>query len=939
MYTNIDGVLSSKLELGDYLKEMEPKIVCLAETKLSEGINLDLGNNYSIWRRDRVGKGGGGVMIITKKEVMVNKVEFGEGRAELISARVELNKKEVTIVVVYVPPKTNSWTKKDYEEIIEDTIRSLAKVIKDKRRVILLGDFNCKEVDWENYDSGRGDEAWGTRFLNQMMENMMVQRVKENTRLRGDDEPARLDLIFTKDIEICDDIIYKCPLGKSDHMIMEMEIEEDNMEVDVLYKGNRLNYRRADVEKLKEYFGNINWEEMVKLRGVQEKYNIFMEVYREGVRRYVPKYRPKEVGQNDWFNARCTKAKEKRDEAWKRWKRNRNLRNKENFKIARNEYVKVRKEEERQYEKDIVEKCKDQPKLFYKFINKKMKKRVTIELLKGEHGIIDDPKNMAELLNNKFQQVFTKESRFEKPLIKRDVRQMKVIRVTETEILELIKELDDEKAMGPDEVSGKILKECKEELVRPIHDIIKCSIESGEVPAEWKKAEVIPIYKNGNKEEPLNYRPVSLTSIVCKICESVIKKYWLKFLEDHKLISNSQFGFRKGRSCVTNLLSFYSRVTERVQERDGWVDCVYLDLKKAFDKVPHERLLWKLENMGGLSGNILKWMENYLRGREMRTIVKDIKSEWRVVESGVPQGSVLAPILFLIFINDMTEGLNSYINLFADDAKLCRVIRNEEDCETLQEDLNKIWKWSKKWEMEFNVAKSHVLEMGRSENRPVGVYRMGDEVELKKVTNEKDLGVIMQGDSQPESHINKIFRETYNLIRNIGLAFHYMDGEIMKKLISTIIRPRLEYAGVVWSPHKKKHIKKLERLQRIATKMVPGLGEKSYEERLMALGLTTLEQRRERGDLIQIYKLMNGMDQVDNENLILREENTGRSMRSHSKKLRKGRCLRDVKKYSFPQRCVEAWNGLSEEVVSAVNVHSFKEKLDKCRYGDGATRA
>ena len=126
---------------------------------------------------------------------------------------------------------------------------------------------------------------------------------------------------------------------------------------------------------------------------------------------------------------------------------------------------------------------------------------------------------------------------------------------------------------------------------------------------------MVPIYKSGGKEEPLNYRPVSLTSVVCKLCERVIKKRWTEFLEEHKLLTNRQFGFRKGRSCVTNLLSFYSRVVDKIQERDGWVDCIYLDLKKAFDKVPHERLLWKLENKGGLGGKAVKWMESYLKGR------------------------------------------------------------------------------------------------------------------------------------------------------------------------------------------------------------------------------------------------------------------------------------------------------------------------------------
>ena len=368
------------------------------------------------------------------------------------------------------------------------------------------------------------------------------------------------------------------------------------------------------------------------------------------------------------------------------------------------------------------------------------------------------------------------------------------------------------------------------------------------------------------------------------------------------------------------------------------MDCIYLDLKKAFDKVPHTRLLWKLEYCGGLKGKTLKWIESYLRGREMRTVIKDAKSDWLVVESGVPQGSVLAPVLFLVYVNDMPEGVNSYMNLFADDAKLCRCVKSEEDCEILQKDLDEIWRWSKRWEMEFNLNKSHVMEMGKSGIRPRGMYKMGEGVVLKRVDKEKDLGVIIQDNGQFEAHIDKMFGETYNLLRNIGLAFHYMDKDMMKKLISTIIRPRLEYAGVVWSPYKKKHVKKLERLQRMATKMVPELVEMTYEERLRELNLLTLEQRRERGDLIQVYKLLSGLDEVDNEQMMLKEDSTNRTTRSHSKKLTKGLCLKDVKKYSFPQKCVEVWNGLSEEVVTAKSVHSFKGKLDVYRYGDGATR-
>ena len=618
-------------------------------------------------------------------------------------------------------------------------------------------------------------------------------------------------------------------------------------------------------------------------------------------------------------------------------KKRRNHRNKEDYKWARNEYVLVRREEEKGYEKDIVEKCKDEPKLFYRFINGKIKQKDKVERLKDGSETYEDPKDMSEILNKNFQQVFTKETEFTEPRDKTSNKKMWEIIVNKDEVYELMKQLEERKAVGPDGISGQILKECKNQLIDPIYDLIKCSVQTGKVPKEWKRADIVPIYKSGKKDEPLNYRPVSLTSIVCKICEKVIKKQWTKFLENKGILTNKQYGFRKKRSCGTNLLSFYSRVIDITQEREGWVDCVYLDLKKAFDKVPHERLLWKLENIGGLHGKIKEWMESYLKGREMRTLVRDEKSKWRKVDSGVPQGSVLAPILFLIYINDMPEGVDSYMSLFADDAKLLKRVKTNKDCEILQNDLNKIYKWSKKWEMEFNVKKCHVMEMGKSEKRPNWKYKMGSE-NIVKVHEEKDLGVTIQDNLQPEKHIERIFRDTYRMLRNIGVAFHYMDKDMMRKIIATMIRPKMEYAETVWSPYKKKHVKKLERIQRMATKMVPELEELTYEERLREINLPTLEERRERGDLITVFKLYNKMEEADNEELLITERREIGFTRGHTKKLRKGRCLNNVKKNSFPHRNIEVWNKLSEEVISVKTVHQLKEKLDKCRYGDGTTR-
>ena len=184
----------------------------------------------------------------------------------------------------------------------------------------------------------------------------------------------------------------------------------------------------------------------------------------------------------------------------------------------------------------------------------------------------------------------------------------------------------------------------------------------------------------------------------------------MRYLKDNGDISNRQFGFRQGKSCVTNLLNFYTRV---IDNRDGWVDAVYLrvDIKKVFDRLPHERLLRKLKHIGGLRGKVLEWMQDYLKDREMRTVIREPTSSWRNVTSGVPQGSVLAPIILQVYVKDMQCGVTSYMNLFADDAKLMRVVKNIDDCRELQGDVDKIDEWSRRWNLDFNAKKCHVMEL------------------------------------------------------------------------------------------------------------------------------------------------------------------------------------------------------------------------------------
>ena len=940
MYTNIDGVVTKKLEVQDYVNSRKPDLVCLTETKLQEIIEMKTLNfkGYNIWRKDRRDKFGGGVLVMAKDNLKVEEVEYGKNKAEAISVRIKLQNGETQkVIVAYVPPKTTAWRQEEYSDLLDDTIDSLEGMMKNNKKVILVGDFNCGNIDWENLEAQGNENSWGNRLLQLAMNNLLKQWVSENTRYRGDDEPTRLDLVFSKEPQEMK-VDYQSPVGKSDHVLLELETVNNMVEErGEPHKANRLNYAKTNFEGLKGFFSHINWKRIEDAPSVQEKYKRFLEIYEDGVKEFVPLYKVKEKKRNDWFNDRCEKAKRARDKAWDKLKKRRNENAQREYKTLRNEYVNIRREEERKYEKNIVEKCKEEPKLFYRFINEKTKHKENIIKLKKDGVLYEKEEEISELLNTSFQSVFTRETEFVEPEAMNEVPKMGEIKVEVEEIEKYLRDLDCRKATGPDEVSGWVLKECREHLVVPIHHIIASSISTGEVPEEWKRANIVPLFKSGCKEDPLNYRPVSLTSIVCKICEKVIKDRWNKHLEENKLVSERQFGFRKGRSCVTNLLSYYSRVIDAVQERDGWVDSVYLDLRKAFDKVPHRRLLWKLENMGGVTGKLLTWMENYLQGREMRTVVRDVKSSWKEVTSGVPQGSVLAPLMFLVYINDLGNGLKSYISLFADDAKIMKEIKTLKDCEDLQKDLDKVHDWSLLWEMEFNTRKCHVLEMGKSKNRPTRTYRIGRET-ITKSADEKDLGVTIQDSLSPEKHINRIFGNTYSMLVNIRVAFTYMDKEMMRKIISTLVRPKLEYAAIVWSPHLKKHVIKLERIQRAATRMVPELANLQYEERLKELNLPTLEERRERGDLITLYKLVNQVEEVDRDDLVLRVDGRQQSTRGHSCKLKKPRCRSDVKKFSFPARSIDIWNQLQGEVIEARRVSSFKEKLDRTRYGDRTPR-
>ena len=400
-------------------------------------------------------------------------------------------------------------------------------------------------------------------------------------------------------------------------------------------------------------------------------------------------------------------------------------------------------------------------------------------------------------------------------------------------------------------------------------------------------------------------------------------------MTENNLFSNTQHGFIKGKSCVTQLLEFLEDITQSIDNGDE-VDVIYLDFCKAFDKVPHRRLLQKLYAYG-IRGKVHAWVKEFLSGREQRVIVNGSQSTWINITSSIHQGSVLGPVLFLVFINDLPEVIKVLIKLFADDAKLYSVVTSNAD-NRAQFSLNRAVDWSKVWKMIFYIIKCHHLHIGKKFTETT--YTMesdGQQVELEKVKNEKDLGVIIDQNLTFRDHITSKVNKAN---RNVGIVFRtftYNDQEMFLNLYKSIIRPHLEYATPVWSPLYKKNKIIIENVQRRATKLVATCKNLTYQERLRKLGLPTLEYRSERADMIQTYKILHGIDKIDMDKLFTPA--LYRATRGHSYKLQEKRSRLNVRANTFSNRVVDTWNNLPENVVNAPSVNAFKSRLNKHWHG------
>ncbi|XP_058657374.1 triadin isoform X22 [Ammospiza caudacuta] len=516
-----------------------------------------------------------------------------------------------------------------------------------------------------------------------------------------------------------------------------------------------------------------------------------------------------------------------------------------------------------------------------------------------------------------------KQLKDEKPKVKEDPRHQNLTSGKD-QVQTRLRNLKVYKSMGPDKILPWVLKELAEEAAMPLSNIFEKSWQSGGVPTDLKKGNIMPIFKKGDQEEPGNDRSVSLPPVSGKIMEKLLLETLLRHKENNEMTGDSQYGMTKVESCLTNFLASYDRVTAVVDEGRA-TGIISLDLNKG--TVPHDIYVSKMERRGSdewATGWIKNWLDDHAQSAE----VSGAMSKWKAVPRGVPQGSVFGLVLFNIFIADMESGFQCTLSEFTDDSddtddtQMCDAVNTLEGRNNTQKDLVRFERWAQVILMKFNNAKCEVLHLvWRS---PKNSFRLGREWKETRA-GETDLGLPVHENLDMTQQCVLEVKKAVCILGCIKSSVASTSKEVILSLYSALVRPQLEYCVQDWEPEHKKDVDMLEQVQEGVIKLSPGLEHISYEDRLREMGQFSLEKRRLRGYLIAVFQYLQGACKRAKEGLVT----TACSDRENGFKLKEVGFSLDIREKVFTVRVVRLWNRLPREVVDSPSLEVFKARLGR----------
>ena len=524
----------------------------------------------------------------------------------------------------------------------------------------------------------------------------------------------------------------------------------------------------------------------------------------------------------------------------------------------------------------------------------------------------------------------------------RTTSRISIFEITDREISDIITTLNTKKAHGPDNISVSMIKLCGQHIFLPLKIIFDNILDTGIFPDQWKEANVTPVHKKKDKQDIVNYRPISLLPILAKIFERIIFKNLYNYLSSNKLISKNQSGFRPGDSVTNQLLYLVNEIHTAFDEKNCLeVRSVFLDMSKAFDKVWHDGLIFKLKQ-NGVEGKLLALFKNYLSNRKQRVVLNGVESDWGEIKAGVPQGSVLGPLLFLVFINDLEDGIKSSVKFFADDTSIFSVVQDPlVSANELNYDLCLISRWAHQWKMSFNpdpTKQAEELLFSNKLSRPSHPPLYFNGIEVKNVSEHKHLGLVLDSKLSFTTHINeKIARAR----KGIGIIKHlspYLPLKSRDQIYKTYVRPHLDYCDIIYhipvissdfdsSLTLNYQMNVLERTQYQAALAVSGTWKGTNRDKILEeLGWETLDHRRFFRRLTQFYKIMNNLTPEYLKVPIPPLHGHLFGCRS-TNVIRPISCRTERYQNSFFPNGVTSWNDIGPELRGSKSLSAFKKNI------------
>lgn len=924
-YFNARSICNKLPDLDVLIKIGQYDLIAVTETWLHDAVPNSLihpDTDYAIVRKDRIQSKGGGVILLIKADlrfVELNVTNSGCDQLEAVAVDLFIPTKH-RVACVYRSPNNDIG----YIDLLVKFLKDICEVAWP---VTIVGDFNLPNVDWKSY-------AWPNNpvydaFMNCVTESALQQLVSFPTRGNN-----FLDLVFaTSTINVpyveCDEYFVN-----SDHVSLNFALL-GNFSTGAYYENSlAFDYNKADFHAIKTFLGGIDWDALLySVYSVDDKWKLFNDILYSACLQYIPIKHSVPSHKKVNYPAYIRRLISRKQTLWKQSKRSGNF---TEYKVHSQKCSKAIFNFRKCQEHRVLN-SGDRNKLF-KYVNNRCFTKSGISALKTPQGdLVIDDNARSNILAKNFSDVFTVDNGII-PAIQNPPPEINLSWVVFTPVIVngFMRQMKSKHSHTPDGFSEFFLKQLRDILCFPLSHIFEQSFVNGIVPSAWLSADVIAVYKKGSSSDPLNYRPISLLCICSKLMEKIINCAMLKHLSAADLISKNQHGFLKQRSTVTQLLDCVHDWSISV-DAGNCVDVVYIDFAKAFDSVSHQKLLHKISSFG-INGQLKHWLASFLKNRKFRVKVNNCFSEYFAVTSGVPQGSILGPLLFVLYINDIAYGLdNVECKIFADDVKLYAHFSSTDQCQShefLQNALTKIEEWANRWQLTISAPKCSLLRLGKGFANSADYSLCG--ITLPAVVQCKDLGVCIHQSLKPSVHCNSIAARAYRVLNILFRCFFTANSTVLLRAYVTYVRPVLEYASPVWSPCYVTDIDLLERVQRSFTRRLYakcGWVSVPYCQRLQRLDLDSLELRRLHSDLVMVYKIVNrNIDACQYLFTLFDVSYT----RGHSKKLAKLSFRTNILKHSFSVRVINAWNALPEIVKnkSLPDARNSKEFLSLLKQVD-----